>query len=84
MKRMLGLLLALLLLAVPFGASGEVTLPLTTEPVTLSLWLVANDTVSSLTDDYEKLPFFVEMESAPVSILILKWFLLRPRHRHST
>lgn len=62
MKRMLGLLLALLLLAVPFGASGEVTLPLTTEPVTLSLWLVANDTVSSLTDDYEKLPFFVEME----------------------
>lgn len=62
MKRFLSLLLTLLLLAAPLTSLGENQLPLTTEPVTLSLWLVANDTVSSLIDDYEKLPFFVEME----------------------
>lgn len=63
MKRMLSLALMLVLLALsPLAVLAETQLPLTTEPVTLKLWLVANDTVSQHVDNYEDLRFFQEME----------------------
>lgn len=66
MKRTVLLLLVLLLalpsMAMATEATEPMALPLVDEPVTMTLWLVSNDTVSQYLDNYEEHPFFVEME----------------------